>query len=142
VPTSTILLPSGETALTHALRIRDMVMFLIENGGDVNVETNEKRMTPLSIAISTLFGRSRIRMIELLLSYGANPHGGGTRHEETPLGIAMTTIVNDVAVVMTLLNKGSRITAHTPSKYGHTALTQAVSIMKPRSIIPIVTNTW
>jgi len=67
--------------------IWDMVIFLVENGGDVNVETNEKGTTPLSIAISTLFGRSRIRMIELLLSYGAYPHGGGTRHEDRPLSV-------------------------------------------------------
>lgn len=68
---------SGETPLHLAARtpgpaMREIVRFLADKGADINHEAHDGH-TPLKIALTTkrLEGRERSRMIELLLSYGA-----------------------------------------------------------------------
>jgi hypothetical protein len=73
----------GETPLHLAARtpgpvMREIARFLADKGADVNHEAND-RNTPLKMALTAkqLEGRERSRMIELLLSYGAE---GGLNH--------------------------------------------------------------
>jgi len=67
----------GETPLHLAARtpgpvMREIARFLADKGADVNHEANDGN-TPLKMALTAkkLEGRERSRMIELLLSYGA-----------------------------------------------------------------------
>lgn len=67
----------GETPLHLAARtpgpvMREIVRFLADKGADINHEAHD-RHTPLKMALTAkrLEGRERSRMIELLLSYGA-----------------------------------------------------------------------